>query len=165
MKIVTRLVLAAAAIALGAWLWGVFFPGPEKIIRARLQEIAERASFPANQAPFNNLADVQRLCALTGPDVVIQVDAPGVGRRSLQGRDELRQAALTYRSMAGGAKVEFPDVHVTLAPDKQNAVASVTLKARAGIQSDTIFQEMKLTFQKLDGHWLVTRAETVKTLR
>ena len=36
MKIVFRLILLAALIALGVWLWFVLFPSPEKIIRQRL---------------------------------------------------------------------------------------------------------------------------------
>jgi hypothetical protein len=30
---------------------------------------------------------------------------------------------------------------------------------------DNLYQEMKLVFRKLDGKWLLARAETVRTLR
>ena len=40
MKIVFRLILFAALLALGVWLWFVLFPGPEKIISKRLAELA-----------------------------------------------------------------------------------------------------------------------------
>jgi hypothetical protein len=45
MKIFLRLVLIAVVVGAGVWLWIVLFPGPEKIIRQRLAEIARLASF------------------------------------------------------------------------------------------------------------------------
>jgi hypothetical protein len=162
---VRSLILMAVAVALGTWLWGFFFPNPEKIIRARLREISERASFPANQAPFAALSDVQRLCAMVSPDVTIQVNAPGAGHHSIQGREDLRQGAIGWRASVNGAKVEFPDIAVTVAPDKQSAEVLLTLKARVPTEPDSIYEEMKVAFRKLDGNWLVTRAETVRMLR
>ena len=47
MKIVFRIVLLAALAALGVWLWTMLFPSPEKIIRQRLDAVAQRASFAA----------------------------------------------------------------------------------------------------------------------
>jgi hypothetical protein len=60
--------------------------------------------------------------------------------------------------------VEFPDVNVTVAPDKQSATADLTVKAQAGGDRDSIWQEMKFTLQKTGGKWLITRVETVRTL-
>lgn len=159
------LVLVVVVLALGVWLWGKFFPNPEKVIRARLREIAERASFPANQAPFAALSDVQRLCALVSPDVTIEVNAPGVGQRGIEGREDLREKAMGWHSMVNGAKIEFPDIAVTVAPDKQSAEVVLTLKARVPTETDTIYEEMKVVFRKLDGDWLLTHAETVRMLR
>jgi hypothetical protein len=158
-------ILVVVVVALGVWLWGVFFPNPERIIRARLREIAERASFPANQSPFAALSDVQRLCALVSPDVTIQVNAPAAGHRSIEGREDLRHATMFWRSNVNGAKVEFPDIAVTVAPDKQSAEVLLTVKARVPTEPDSIYEEMKVAFRKLDGNWLVTHAETVRMLR
>jgi hypothetical protein len=49
MKIVFRLVLAAALLAFGVWLWFVLFPSPEKVIRKRLTGLAHTASFSSNE--------------------------------------------------------------------------------------------------------------------
>ena len=165
MSKVRGLLLLAVALVVGVWLWGRFFPNPEKVIRARLREISERASFPANQAPFAAFSDVQRLCALVSPDVTIQVNAPGAGPRSIEGREDLRQALGIWRSMVNGAKVEFPDIAVTVAPDKQSAEVMLTVKARVPTEPDSIYEEMKVAFRKLDGNWLLTHAETVRMLR
>jgi hypothetical protein len=165
MRILFRLLVFAVAVALGLGLWAVVFPSPEKVIRTRLDEMAELISFPANQAPLSSLTAVQQICARVSSDVDIRVEARGVGQGRLQGRDNLREALLAFRSNVNGAKVEFLDVAVSLAPDKQSAEASLTVKARTPRDPDTLFQEMKITFRKMDGDWLLARAETVRTLR
>ena len=52
MKILFRLILLAVVAAAGVWLWTVLFPGPEKVIRRRLAEIARLASFNASESPL-----------------------------------------------------------------------------------------------------------------
>ena len=165
MRKLFKLAVLGVAVALGVWVWGVLFPSPEKVIRGRIQEIAELVSFPPNERPLTALSSVQRLCSLASPDVEIRVEVPGAGRGIVQGREELRQGAMAFRSTVNGAKVKFPDVSVALAADRQSAEVLVTVEARVATEPDTAILEMKLAFQKLDGHWLVTRAETVKTLR
>lgn len=165
MKNLVRLALAAAVVALGVWLWGVLFPTPEKVIRTRLKEIAELVSFPANEAPLSALTEVQQLCARFSRDVEIHVEAPGFGRRTVQGRDSLREGAMAYRSALNGVNVQFPDIRVAVSTDKQAAEVWLTVTARVPTEPDLTVQEMKLLFRKLGGEWLVTRAETVKALR
>jgi hypothetical protein len=53
---------------------------------------------------------------------------------------------------------------VTVAPDKQSAVADLTVQANISGEPDPIVQEMKFTLRKIDGRWLITRVETVRTL-
>ncbi len=53
---------------------------------------------------------------------------------------------------------------LTIGPDKQSAVADFTVEARAGGDPDLIVQEMKFTLRKIDGQWLITRVETIRTL-
>ena len=165
MRIAIRLLLGLGGLLLVIWLWGVFFPGPEKIIRKRLRELEALVSFPANQPPLANLTAVQQICARVTPDVEIRVDVRGVGRGQLQGRDHLREALLGFRSTVNGAKVELLDVGVRLAPDKQSAEVSLTAKARTPRDPDTQFQELKIIMRHQGGHWLVAQVETVKTLR
>ena len=50
-KWIARAILVGILAALGYWLWTVFFPNPEKLIRARIQEIAKLASFASNCNP------------------------------------------------------------------------------------------------------------------
>jgi len=165
MRIWLRVFGLAVGVALGVWLWRALFPSAETVIRTRLREIKELVSFPPNEKPFTALTAVQQLCARLSPDIEVVVDAPGFGRQRIQGRDEVREKALAFRSQANGAQVDFLDVSVTVAPDKQAATVSLTVKARLASDPDPAYQEMKLTFRKRDGKWLLARAETVQVLR
>ncbi len=164
MKTVFRLVLFAALLALGVWLWFVLFPSPEKVIRQRLTELARTASFSSGESNLARLAGAQNLAGFFATNVEINIDVPGRIQHRLLGRDEIQQAALGARSALSGLDVQFPDIKITVAPDKQSAVADLTVEANVAGQRDSIVQEMKFTFQQTDGEWLITRVETVHTL-
>jgi hypothetical protein len=163
MKIIFRLVLAAALLAFGIWMWTVLFPSPEKAIRKRLVELARTASFSSNEGNLMRLAGAQSLGFFFSTNIEVNIDVPG-HRHDFVGRGEIIQAALAARSAVAGLMVKFPDINITVAPDKQSAVADLTVEARVSGQQDLIVQEMKFTLQKTDGKWLVTRIETVRTL-
>jgi hypothetical protein len=78
-------------------------------------------------------------------------------------RDEIAKAVLAAHSAADGQKVEFLDVSVAVGPDKQSAVADLTARAQIAGDKDFSVQAMKFTLQKIDGQWLITRVETVRT--
>jgi len=94
----------------------------------------------------------------------VNINVPGRVQHQLLGRDEIKQAAFGVRSTLSGLKVMFPDINVTVAPDKQSAVADLTLEANLAGEHDSIVQEMKFTFQKTADGWLITRVETVRPL-
>ena len=48
--------------------------------------------------------------------------------------------------------------------DKLSAEVSCTLRVTVGNEKDFGVQEMRFQFKKIDGEWLITRVETVKTL-
>ncbi|MGD0746008.1 MAG: hypothetical protein ABSA45_12720 [Verrucomicrobiota bacterium] len=164
MKTVFRLVLFAALLALGVWLWFVLFPSPEKIIRRRLTELARAASFSPGEDDLARLAAAESLAGYFATNVEVNLDVPGRGPISLAGRDEIKQADLGAHAGLSGLKVQFPDINITIAPNKQSAVADLTVEASIAGERDTIVQEMKFTFQKTDDGWLIARVETVRTL-
>jgi hypothetical protein len=164
MKWLWRAFMGLALLALGFWLWSVLFPGPETIIRKRLAALAADASFAGNEGPVVRAAKIARILGLFSLDAEVAFDAPGRGIQTLRGREDLRQAALGAQSALPSLKVEFLDVNITLGPDKQSAVADLTARGRIGGDSGAFVQEMKFTFQKINGHWLIVRVETVKTL-
>jgi hypothetical protein len=165
MKILGRLVLLAAAVALGVWLWTIFFPAPEKVIRHRLEKLAADASFTSEQGNFSRLAGGENVAGFFSTNVEINLNVPGHEQVAFASRAEITQAALLARERLKALSVKFPDVNVTLAPDKKSAVADVTVDAAVSGERDAIVQELKITFQKMEDGWLITRLETVRTLQ
>jgi hypothetical protein len=164
MKAVLKLVLLTALIALGVWLWLVLFPSPEKIIRHRLEKLAQKISFSPGEGNLARIASAESVDGYFSTNVEVNIDVPGRVQHSFWGRAEITQAALASRSAVSGLTVKFPDVNVTVMPDKQNATADLTFEATVNGQADVIVQEMRVTLQKIDGQWQITHVETVRTL-
>ncbi len=164
MKIIFRIVLLAALAALGVWLWTVLFPGPETVIRQRLMKLARTVSSSPNESDLTRLAVARSVAGFFSTTVELNVDLPELGQHHSLDREEITQAALMARSRAGGVRVKFPDINITVAPDKQSAVADLTVEANISGEHDSIVREMKFTLRKTDGQWLITRIETVRTL-
>ena len=164
MKIVFRLVLLAAAAAACVWLWTFLFPGPEKIISKQLARVAAEASFQSGENPFITANRAESFASRFGTNVEININVPELGQHDFVGRPEITQTMVGVRSRVGSLKVEFLDVSVTVGPDKQSATASLTVKAQTAYDRNYLVQEMKVTFQKIEGDWLITRVETVRTL-
>ncbi|MGA3266672.1 MAG: hypothetical protein ABSE16_07610 [Verrucomicrobiota bacterium] len=164
MKVVLRLVLIAALAAFGAWLWFVLFPSPETIVRKQLAALARTASFAPGEGNLAKLAAADKLAGFFATNVEVNIDVPGHLDHNFVGRDEIQQAALGARESLASLKITFPDLNVTVAPDKQSAVVDVTVVANAAGQSDSFVQQMKFTFQKTEDGWLISRVETVRTL-
>lgn len=156
----------AALLILGAsiWLWTVLFPSPERAIRKRLLELAKSASFAGNESPLAKLSNSQRVAGFFTADVEVRVDAPGRGQQVISGRETLFQSMMQARSALSGLQVEFYDINVTVAPGKQSAEVSLTLRARIAGERDQAVQELKLFLNKTEGNWRINRAQTVKTL-
>lgn len=164
MKLVIRVCLIAAVAGLAFWLWTIFFPNPEKVIRQRLDKVAKLVSFNSNEGNIARAANVMQLTGYFATNIQIVVDTPAQSQQTLSGRDELTQAALAARNMLKGLDVDFLDQTVTLAPDKLSATVSLTAKARVPGDRDLLVQEMKFFLEKMDGSWLIVRVETVRTL-
>lgn len=164
MKIVLRVVLLAALMAVGIWLWTILFPSPEKIIRHQLSAVAKHASFTADESTLARLASAESLAGYFSTNVEVNLDVPGRDGHSILGRDEITQVALASRSATSSLSIKFLDADVIVAPDKQSATADLTVEARVSDDQDLIVQEMKFTLQNISGQWLITRVETIRTL-
>ena len=164
MKVIIRIVLLAALAALGVWLWTVLFPRPEKVIRRQLTELARTVSSSSDEGDLTRLAAARSVAGFFSTNVELNVELPELGQRNSMDREEITQAALMARSRAGGVQVKFPDINITVAPDQQSAVADLTVEANVSGEHNPFVQQMKFTLQKIDGRWLITRVETVRTL-
>ncbi len=153
------LVIALLVLGYAGWTWlGV---SPEKAVRKRLANLAKAASFNSREAPLARIANAQKLSMFCTPDVQVTVDAPRNSQRTISGRPELMELAAGVRSSLDGLRLEFLDVQVAAGSDK----ATVNLTARARVPGDRedYIQELKFTLVKVDGEWLISRIETVKT--
>jgi hypothetical protein len=141
MQKLVRVLIAAAVIALGIWGWSILFPNPEKVIRSRLKEMAETASFEPKEGTIPRALKAQKLTGFFTPDVELVLDGQGYGARTFGGRDELQQVMAAEMQRLRGLKVELLDIVVTLAPDKQTAVANLTAKVTPSGERDFAVQE------------------------
>jgi hypothetical protein len=159
-----RLVLVGAFLALGIWGWRIFFPTPEQVVRRQLSDLARVASIAPNEGPLAKAYNSQKLASFFAPEVEFLLDVPG-HFAGFHDREELMRAAMAWRSSATSLKVEFLDVSVSVAADKESAEAHLTAKANLPYESLPEVQELKVAFRKIGGKWLISRVETVKTLR
>lgn len=164
MRLPLSWLLVAGALVCAGFVW-LGWPSHERTIRRQLQEVAELLSFPANEPPLNALSEINRLCAHLTPDVEVRVDARGFGRRTVRGREEIREGLMAYRQRFNGARVEFPDIRVEIGPDRTSAVVFLTVEARLPGESDVWLQEMKLWLRRDGRQWRIAQAETVQPLR
>jgi hypothetical protein len=163
MKKASRLILAAALLALGFFAWRILFPSPEKVIRSRLNELAKAASFPAKEGELATPLNAQKFASFFTADVEISVDVRGHSRQIITGREQLFQDAMGARQFVRGLNVEFFDIVVAVGPGKKSAVANLTAKWRVPGEDFTI-QELKFYLVEVGRDWLVNGVETVKTL-
>jgi ketosteroid isomerase-like protein len=164
MKNFMRLVLLAAIIAAGAWLWTVFHPGPQQMIRKRLAAVASDASFDSAQSAIVSANNVEALANSFATNAEVNLEVPERIQQTFSSRDEIKQAYLVAHAVVSGLKVEFLDVNVAVGGDKMSATADATLKAQVLGEKDFIALEWKITLEKIDGDWLITRIETLRTL-
>ncbi len=158
-----RVILLAALVALGFWGWHVFFPSPEKVIRKRLGELAKAASFSSQEGLLAKAWNATMLGEFFTPDVQVTVDVPGI-QHTISGRDELLQAVVGARSTVSSLTIEFPDIRVSVAPDKQSAVVNLNAKGKVSGQREAYLQEFRLRLIKVKRDWLINQIETAKTL-
>ena len=164
MRIVLRLLLVAALVALGFWLWTVLFPGPEKLIRKRIAEVARLASIAPGEGLVTQGLRIQSLVNCFDPHAELTFDVPGRSQYTIAGRDEMIEHAGAARRNLRSLKVELLDPNLALSPDKQSAVVDLTARVKLPEERDFIVQEMKFTLKKINGEWLIISVETVRTL-
>lgn len=165
MKQFVRLFAVLALIGAGWWLWNVLFPAPEVVIRKRLNELAALVSFGPNEGPLAKLANSQKIANYLAPEVEAIIDLPGRSVQSMSGRDELVQAAMGARNQLSSLNVDFPDMVITVSPDKRTARVNLTAQARTPNERDRFVQEMLFSMEKMGGDWVISRIKTEQTLK
>jgi ketosteroid isomerase-like protein len=152
-------------VVLGFWAFRILFPGDEKLIRKLLTAAAATASLRPNESALAKLGGAKKLAGFFTPDVVINLDVPGLRVRTINGRDELAEIAIAARANLQEAKIRLYDVVVELAPDRQTATVQLTALASIDGSTDPIFQLMKMRLKKIDGGWKISQVDPVKSPR
>lgn len=165
MKITLRIVLFAIAAGLGFWLWTILFPSPEKQVLKKISGLAETATFGADAGNFTRANKVSNLIGYFSTDAQIIVEISGAGRGSLNGRDEIREAAAGGFTRLKSLEVKFLDATARVAPDKQSAEVNCTAGVHLNDSKDYGVQELRFELKKIEDEWRITRVETVKTLQ
>jgi hypothetical protein len=165
MKITSRLVLFAVLAALGFWLWTILFPSPEKIVLKKVSNLAASANISRADGNITRAAKAGNVVSEFANDAEIDFDVAGVGARTLSGRDEIRETAMGGFANVPSLKVQFLDAAAKVGAGKLTAEVTCTERVSAGDNKDFGIQELRFQFKKIDGDWLITRAETVKTLQ
>jgi ketosteroid isomerase-like protein len=165
LKRVASILAVVLLMALGFWLYRELFPGDESRLRGLLANVAKAATLRANENPLVRLAEANKLAGFFSEDVVVHIDVTGLEGKEIQGREELQQTATAARASLQSAEVQFPDARLEIAPDRESATAEVTATADINGEKNTVVQELKVLFKKIDGQWKITRVDTVRTLQ
>jgi hypothetical protein len=165
MKTLIRVVLLAGVCGLGVWLWTVLFPGPEKIVLKKVSSLATTATIDASDNNLTRAGKALKLSEFFSTDAEIVINIPEARDQTISGREEIKERALAGFASLSSLKVQFFDATATVAPDKQAAEVGCTARVSAGNSKDFGVQELRFQFRKMDGEWLVTRVETVQTLK
>ena len=152
-------------MALGLWVYRELFPGDEKLLRGLLAEVAKAASLKSDGNALVRLGGAGKLAGFFSEDVVVHLDVSGLEGKEIQGREELRQIVAAARASLQSAHVQFPDSRLEIGADRQSAAGQVTATADINGENNSVVQELKLSFRKIDGKWKITRVDTVHTLQ
>lgn len=165
MKIVFRVVLFAVLAGAGFWLWTILFPSPEKVVLKKVSNLAASANISATDGNITRAAKASNVVSEFASDAEVFFDVSGAGAHTLTGREEIRETAMGGFASVPSMKVKFMDANARVGADKQTAEVTCTAQVSAGDSKDFGIQELRFQFKKIDGDWLITRAETVKTLQ
>ena len=164
-SVVTTILISVSTVSLVvilvfAYQW---WRGEERVIRARLDSLAEALSPPAGGGELAMVGRLAQLRDYFAPDIRVRL-----GGDELVSRDTLLAVIGRWEPPAKGFRLEFVDVAVTLGED-DTAQVSLTAKisnidARSG-EPIVDAREANLTMKKLDGGWVLATVETSETLR
>jgi hypothetical protein len=159
-----RLGLLGAIAVAGVWAWRGCFPSPEKAIASRLRELARVASFAPNEGPLAKMLNSEKLAGFFTGDVQVSIEVAGA-LHTLEGREQLRNAALNARSLYAGLTVEFPGMDIAVLPDRQSAEVELTAEGKPAGGRDLEVYELKFSLKKIGAEWLIRQVKTLKTLK
>lgn len=146
---------------LAVWLFQKLFPGDEKIIRRRLNELALSLSVKATDPALARIARANKLAEYFSPDVVINLTGVAANFANMSGRDQLLEVIRMARLNVQQAQIELFDISLELA--QGSATAHFTALVHLNGEKNSMVQELKVELNKMNGDWVIARADSVKT--
>ena len=160
-----RNLIIVVAVAASLWFgWQWLFPSDEARIVSVLERIADGVSSGADEGNMGRLARAASLRNEFAPDVTVDAGPPF---QRIRGRDAIVGVAARTSDTVRNLEITFPDVAITVAPDRQSATAVVTAEARfdegggPGIDA----RELELEFTRMDDDWVISAVTLVQALQ
>jgi hypothetical protein len=156
-KLVTMAVIAVAVVLTARYL----FWNDTRDVRRRLDAIAETAGTWRGETEVERAAKEAQLGKFVTDDVMIRTDASAfVGGRPAVVRFALEGAA-TY----GQIRLSLDDVQIErIDPSTAAVFLTLNISGENAQVPDPAPRQVHATFQKIDGEWLLSRGELLRTL-
>ena len=132
---------------------------PNRMVKARLGDIAAVLSIPANEAALGRVTRLAQLRKLATPDVHLRIGKDGA---DLTSRDAVLAAVAAFTPPPGGWNVDFVDADVRVNSDetaRAYVTADVTTHDPATGKQTLDSRDVTFSFVKRDGDWLVSEAQ------
>lgn len=159
-RIVALVAVAVAVVFAARAGW----PGEERLIRSRLEDLAAVASESGGQG-LGQMAHAVKLAGFFSADAVVDLGSP---YPEIRGRDAI--AALAARAAAPDDEftITFKDITVALDPGETSATARLTAVVSGRgprLLDDTVdARELEIELSKADGEWTLSRATIVQPI-
>lgn len=164
MKTNGSIYVAAVFAALTGYFVYQWWFNPNRVIKARLGEVAADLSAPDDESATARAARLLRLRNLAVSDIRVEI---GDGGGVFTSRDALLGAIAALPSPPGGRNVDFSDADVRVSgDDAASAFVTADISTRNPQTGEQTLDSREVTFSfvKQNGQWLVRDAE-VKGLR
>lgn len=162
---IARLIVIAVLVGAVYFGWRWMFPDDEAQIRGVLVSIADGLETEGGDASsVQGLARVAALQNEFAPDAIIVAGPPF---QRLTGRQAIVAAAARVRVAVRNLEIDFPEIAISVAGDRQTATALVTAEAHfadAAASRGLNARDFEVAFARLDGRWVVTSATLIEPL-
>jgi len=132
---------------------------PNRMVKARLGDIAAALSIPANEAELGRVTRLAQLGKFAVADVHVRVGKNGP---DLGSRDAVLAAVSAFTPPPGGWNVDFVDSDVLVSSDstaRAYVTADVTTRDPGTGKQTLDSRDVTFSFVWQDGDWLVSEAE------
>lgn len=161
-----KLIVIILGVALLVWVGLKLFPDDEKRIRSVLAQLVETVTIEPDDGNIQWIFKSERLAGFFTDDLVIEAEGWSRYAEPITSKVDLSQNFLALQRIATKQlNVRLSDLLVKIAPDGETATVLTSALVRINDTKDPFAQELKFTFEKVDGRWLIKRVEILQTLQ